>query len=158
MIDSTDIQILSILQGGERVSNAEIARRVDMTPSGVLERIRRLRKRGVVQGFYAAVNPESVGLGLLAFIFVKTREPAGSARVGEKLAEFEEVLEVHHVAGEDCYLVKVRTRDAGSLGRLLRKRFATVPEVVATRTTVVLETHKESLRLPLAPVAEEGAE
>jgi Lrp/AsnC family leucine-responsive transcriptional regulator len=59
------------------------------------------------------------------------------------------VLEVHHVAGDDCYLVKVRVRDAEDLGQLLRTRIGRIPGVRSTRTTVVLETVKETSRLPL---------
>jgi Lrp/AsnC family leucine-responsive transcriptional regulator len=68
---------------------------------------------------------------------------------GLTLAAIPEVLEVHHVAGEDCYLLKVRARDAQHLGSLLRQRLGRIPGVVSTRTTVVLETVKETVRLPL---------
>ncbi len=149
MIDDRDLEIISILQSGERVSNSEIAREVGMTPSGVLERIRRLQERKVLTGFYAAVAPEAVGLGLLAFVFVRTQERAGETRVGDDLAILDEVLEVHHIAGEDCYLVKVRAASTQELGVILRKRFGSIDGVTSTRTTVVLETHKETARLPL---------
>jgi Lrp/AsnC family leucine-responsive transcriptional regulator len=66
------------------------------------------------------------------------------------LAQTPEVLEVHHVAGDDCYLVKVRARDAEHLGVLLRTRFGRIPGVRSTRTTIVLETVKETPRLPIA--------
>ncbi len=152
MIDEKDLEILTMLQSGERVSNSEIARGVAMTPSGVLERIRRLRQRGVLQGFYAAIDAEKVGFGLLAFVFVRTQERAGEKRVGEALAALREVLEVHHVAGEDCYLVKVRASSPRALGAILRERIGAMPEVTSTRSTVVLESHKETLQLPLATV------
>src|SRR5579864_5684632 len=108
MIDDIDRSILSILQENGRISNAEIARRVDMAPSGVLERLRKLEERGVVQGYGPKLNPKSLGLGLLAFVFVKTDETAGEETAAKYLAAMPEVQEVHHVAGEDCYLAKVR--------------------------------------------------
>jgi Lrp/AsnC family leucine-responsive transcriptional regulator len=71
------------------------------------------------------------------------------------LADHPEVLEVHHVAGDDCYLIKVRARDAEHLGQMLRTRFARIPGVRSTRTTIVLETVKETSRLPI-PKREEA--
>jgi Lrp/AsnC family leucine-responsive transcriptional regulator len=150
MIDETDRQILSILQQNARTSNAEIARQVDMAPSAVLERIRRLEARGVIQGYEARINPEALGLGVLAFVFVRSTDFDGEARTAELLAGIPEVLEAHHIAGEDCFLLKVRARDARTLGRLLRERIGGTGAVQSTRTTIVLETVRESARLPLS--------
>jgi Lrp/AsnC family leucine-responsive transcriptional regulator len=150
MIDETDRQILSILQQNARTSNAEIARQVDMAPSAVLERIRRLETRGVIQGYEARINPEALGLGVLAFVFVRSTDFDGEARTAELLAGIPEVLEAHHIAGEDCFLLKVRARDAKTLGRLLRERIGGTGTVQSTRTTIVLETVCESARLPLS--------
>ena len=150
MIDETDRQILSILQQNARTSNAEIARQVDMAPSAVLERIRRLETRGVIQGYEARINPEALGLGVLAFVFVRSTDFDGEAKTAELLAGIPEVLEAHHIAGEDCFLLKVRARDAKTLGRLLRERIGGTGTVQSTRTTIVLETVCESARLPLS--------
>ena len=149
MIDETDRQILSILQQNARTSNAEIARQVDMAPSAVLERIRRLEARGVIQGYEARINPEALGLNLLAFVFVRSTDFDGEARTAELLAGIPEVLEAHHIAGEDCFLLKVRAPDARTLGRLLRERIGATGSVQSTRTTIVLETVREESRLPL---------
>jgi Lrp/AsnC family leucine-responsive transcriptional regulator len=151
MIDETDRQILSILQQNARTSNAEIARQVEMAPSAVLERIRRLETRGVIQGYEARINPEALGLGVLAFVFVRSADFDGEAKTAELLAGIPEVLEAHHIAGEDCFLLKVRARDARTLGRLLRERIGGTGTVQSTRTTIVLETVCESARLPLSP-------
>jgi Lrp/AsnC family transcriptional regulator, leucine-responsive regulatory protein len=154
MIDEIDRQILNILQQNARTPNAEIARQVGMAPSAVLERIRKLETRGVIRGYEARIDPEALGLNLLAFVFVRADDAVGE-RTGEALAEIPEVQEVHHIAGEDCYLAKVRVPDAKRLGRLLRERFAGSGTIHSTRTTVVLETLRESAQIPLgvAPVA-----
>ena len=149
MIDDIDRQILNILQENARTSNAEIARQIDMAPSAVLERIRRLEAKGVIQGYEARINPEALGLGLLAFVFVRSNDMSSDTRTAEALAAIPEVQEVHHIAGEDCFVHKVRTRDAKSLGRLLRERVGSVNTVLSTRTTVVLETMRETGQLPL---------
>lgn len=149
MIDDIDRTIVNIMLSNARVPNAEIAREVGMAPSAVLERVRKLEGRGVILGYEARVNPAEVGLGLLAFIFVRTRDVPGAPETSAALAAIPEVLEVHHVAGEDCFLVKVRTRDTAALGDLLRDRFGTIPTVSSTRTTIVLHSIKETMQLPL---------
>lgn len=151
MIDGIDIQIANILQHDARTSNAEIARKLGMAPSAIFERIRKLEARGIIQGYHAAIAPRAVDLGLLAFIFVRADERPGAGDAGHELARMPEVQEVHHIAGEDCYLVKVRVADTEALGHLLRERFGHIDCVRSTRTTIVLSTVKETALLPLLP-------
>lgn len=148
-LDDTDLRILDALQENARISNAEIARQLGMAPSAILERIRKLEARGVICGYRAQVDPVAVGAGLLAYVFVRVDERLGESLAGGQLAEIPGVLEVHHIAGEDCYLVKVREEDTTRLGALLRQKFGSIPTVHSTRTTIVLETVKETSRLPL---------
>ena len=154
MIDEIDRQILLILQQNARTSNAEIARQIDMAPSAVLERIRRLESRGVIQGYETRINPEALGLGVLAYVFVRSTDFDGEAKTAELLSRIPEVQEAHHIAGEDCFLLKVRARDAKTLGRLLRERIGSTGMVQSTRTTIVLETLRESSQLPLEAARE----
>jgi len=100
--------------------------------------------------------PRSLGLGLLAFVAVRSEEASSDQSIARALADCQEVLEVHHVAGDDCYLIKVRARDAEHLGHLLRTRFGRIPGVRSTRTTIVLETVKETSRLPVPLPVREG--
>jgi Lrp/AsnC family leucine-responsive transcriptional regulator len=86
-------------------------------------------------------------MGLTVFISVRTSECGGG--VDEALSAIPEVLEVHDVAGEDCYMIKVRTSDTEALSRLLRDQIKLIPRVVSTKTTVVLQTFKETNALPL---------
>jgi len=158
MIDSTDRQILKILQENARTSNAEIARQVRMAPSAVLERIRRLETRGVIQGYEVKVNPEAVGLTLLAFVAVASTDKAGETATAELLAEIPEVEEAHHIAGDDCYLLKVRVKDTKALSHLLRERISALGTVRSTRTTVVLDTLRESRVLPLDSAEREAGD
>lgn len=153
-LDHVDHRLLGMLQENARVSQADMARAVGLAPSAVLERLRKLEQRGVVVGYAGLLEPRAMGLGQLAFVAVRvsgTGEQEENA--GARLAAVPEVLEVHHVAGEDCYLLKVRSRDAQHLGALLRQRLGRIPGVVSTRTTVVFETVKETPRLPLGEPA-----
>lgn len=152
MIDDIDRQILNILQQNARTSNAEIARQVGMAPSAILERIRRMEVKGVIQGYEVRINPEALGLNLLAFVSVSSTD-GGATEAAEALAAIPEVQEVHHIAGEDCYLVKVRVPDAKTLGRLLRKWVASIGSIKSTRSTVVLESLHETSLLPIGAAA-----
>ena len=149
MLDEIDAAIVEILQANARVSQADIARTVGLAPSAVLERIRKLEGRGIVTGYAALVSPAAVDRRLLAFVSVRTTDRPGEARVGQALADLPEVLEVHHVAGDDCLLLKIRVRDAAHLSQILRERLGPIEGISSTRTTIVLETVKETPRISL---------
>jgi Lrp/AsnC family leucine-responsive transcriptional regulator len=154
-IDEIDSKILNLLQANARIPQVEIAREVGLAPSAILERIRKLEARGIVQGYAALLDPRALGQGMLAFVAVKSTAPPGDDSVSKALANVPEVLEVHHVAGEDCYLVKLRARDAAHVGELLRTRIGAISGVTSTRTTIVLETVKETPRLPIMETIDE---
>lgn len=158
MLDEVDREILALLQENARISNAEIARTVGMAPSATLERLRKLEERGVVRGYEPRLDPAALGLGLIAFVFVRSDESPGALGTAEALAAVPEVQEVHHIAGEDCFLAKVRARDTADLARVLRERLGPIESIRATRTTIVLETVKETARLPLPEPAEGRAQ
>ena len=149
-LDETDLLILELLQANARETQVEIAKAVGLAPSAVQERIRKLEARGTLRGYAAQIDPKALDLGLLAFVAVRSDAAGSESRIAESLSELPEVLEVHHVAGDDCYLIKVRARDAEHLGLLLRTRFSRIAGVRSTRTTIVLETVKETSRLPIA--------
>ena len=148
-MDNVDYKILSLLQENGKITNADIARKIGMVPSGALERIRKLEENGYIKEYTAHLDPEKLNLGLLAFIFVRTTEPPGSIKVSEQLAKLPEILEVHHVAGEDCYLLKVRLTNNMSLAIFMREKLGTMKEVTSSRTVIVLETIKESSKIEL---------
>jgi len=147
-IDELDLKILNILQEDGKVSNAEIARKVGKAPSAVLERVRKLKKSGIIKGFECIVDHKVLGRGLTAFTSIRVEEGVGATEVGRKLAELPEVLEVHYTAGRDSYLVKVRVEDTEALQVTLAK-FGTIASVRDTNSTIVLTTVKESRVIPL---------
>ncbi|WP_147822001.1 Lrp/AsnC family transcriptional regulator [Salidesulfovibrio onnuriiensis] len=147
-IDELDRQILKILQDNGRISNADIARKVGKAPSAVLERVRKLERRGFITGYEAVLNPRKLGLALTAFTLVFADEPAGSFETGNELAKIPEVLEVHYTAGQAPYLVKVRVKNTEDLQRTLSK-FGAIPTVRDTNSTIVLTTVKETRGIPL---------
>jgi Lrp/AsnC family leucine-responsive transcriptional regulator len=127
-----------------RMTNVEIAREVGLAPSAVLERIRKLEQSGAIRGYAALVDPKVLGYRMLAFVAVRVGDQPAEDRIGRTLARMVEVLEVHHVAGEDCFLIKLRARDPEHVGELLKKKIGAIPGVHSTRTTIVLATEKET--------------
>ena len=119
MFDDIDLRILEMLKENARVANAAIARDVELAPSAVFQRIRKLEDQGVIRGYHADIDPEALDQGLLAFIRVQTAEGARAQEAAEILASVPEVMEVHRVVGDDCFFLKVRVRDTTELGRLL---------------------------------------
>src|SRR5437660_12901841 len=108
-LDETDMRILEALQRDGRASYAELARAVSMSASAVTERVRRLEESGVICGYSAVVDPGQLGLGILAF--VRLRYPTGNYKPFHDLvATTPEIMEAHHVTGEDCFMLKVLAR------------------------------------------------
>lgn len=147
-IDDIDHQILEILQKKARVPNAEVARQVGMAPSAVLERIRKLEERGFIEGYEVRLNPDEFGQGLTAFVHIRAQATANGKLVGQ-LSEITGVQEVHQVAGEDGYLLKLRVADNAELGTVLRDELTMLTGVESTRTSIVLNTFKETREIDL---------
>lgn len=104
--DATDRALLAELQRDGRQSIAELARTVHMSNSAVAERVRRLEEAGVIAGYRAVVDPERLGYGILAFL--RLRYPSSQyGPLHELLADIPEVIEAHHVTGDDCFILKV---------------------------------------------------
>ena len=151
-LDQIDLKILTYLQPNSCLANNELAKKIGMAPSAVLERVKKLEQKGIIEGYPTRIKPEALDLKLLAFIFIKSKEGPGNNVVAKQLAKIPEVLELHHIAGEDCYLLKLRARDPQSLIKLMRDRFGKIPNISSTKTTIVLETLKEDNRLPIPKV------
>jgi Lrp/AsnC family transcriptional regulator, leucine-responsive regulatory protein len=148
LLDTTDLQILDLMQANARISNADLARQLGLAPSAVLERVKKLEQKKVISRYNAQINPEALQQKLLAFIFIRSSEGfAASSKTALSLAKIPEIQEVHHIAGEDCFLVKVRTADASSLMELMRNSFQKIPNIASTKTVIVLETVKEEQQL-----------
>lgn len=149
MIDDISLKILNILQEKARIPNVEVARQVGLAPSAVLERIRKLEKQGIIDGYEVRLNPKQFAKSLVAFINVKIKQLGDEIKIGESLSLIPEVQEVHFVAGEDSFLIKVRVADTEELGRLIRDKIAPLKYVQSTQTGIVLSTYKETAKIPI---------
>ncbi|MDM1049222.1 Lrp/AsnC family transcriptional regulator [Sphingobacterium hotanense] len=146
-LDQIDLQILRIMQDNARTNNADIARELGMAPSAILERVKKLEQKDVILQYNARINPAALDQKMLSFIFIKTQDIIGVQKIGLLLAEIPDVLEVHDIAGEDGYLIKVRTNDSAGLVDLMRNSLSKIEGIISTRTTIVLETVKEDNKL-----------
>jgi Lrp/AsnC family leucine-responsive transcriptional regulator len=148
VLDNVDLQILDLMQSNARVSNTDLARELNMAPSAMLERVKKLEQKKVIKQYNTAIDPAAVQQKLLAFIFIKSKEGFTCCTdIAQELAKLPEVQEVHHIAGEDCFLVKVRTADSASLMAFMRNSLQKIPNILSTKTTIVLETVKEQQQL-----------
>jgi Lrp/AsnC family leucine-responsive transcriptional regulator len=147
MLDERDRQILSILQDDARATFSQIGERVGLAASSVHSRIRKLERAGVIRGFRADVDPEAVGLFVTALVSVMPLDARQPDDLPDRVREFPEVEACHSVAGDENYILKVRTRTTAELEDLLRRLREKAG--VNTRTTVVLSTPFE--HRPLTP-------
>ena len=149
MIDDTSLKILKILQKKARIPNVEVARQVGLAPSAVLERIRKLEKQGIIEGYEVRINPKFFDRGLVAFLTIKTSENANDVEIGKKLAHRPKVQEVHYVAGGDEFLVKVRGTDLEEIDRLIREKIKSIDGVLSIKSAIAFTTYKETSQVTI---------
>lgn len=148
-MDSLDHAALSRLMIDGRASWAELGQDLGLAPTSAAERVRRLEREGVITGYAALVDPVAVGADLTAFVAVSLAGTDARESFLEAAAGLDEVAEIHHVAGEDDYLLKVRCAGTRGLEQLVSEGLKSLAGVARTRTIVVLSTVKESSVVPL---------
>ena len=148
-MDNTDLQILQILQKKARIPNVEVARTIGMAPSAVLERIKKLEAKGVIEGYEVRLNPDMFNCTMIAFIQVKVTPPAAIKKTALRLSEIEQVQEVHHLAGGDCLMIKIRLANNTELESVLTNKITIIPEIGDTKTQIAISSYKESAKILL---------
>ena len=159
-IDAIDRRILAILQENGRLSNQEIAERVNLSPSPCLRRIRRLEESGVIRGYVALLDAQKLGLDLLAYVNVRLEKrsgPALSPRGGATHADlfraavqtWPEVVACHAMTGDMDYLLRVQVEDMAHFSRFVQDQLLHHPSVIDVKTSFSLEKFKETTALPI---------
>jgi Lrp/AsnC family leucine-responsive transcriptional regulator len=151
-LDDTDHQLLALLQKDDRLSLADLGKKIGLSASSTNERIRRLAAQGVITGFHAHVAPGALGLELLAFVFVGWSDPDVESRFLERVNASPAVLECHHVTGTWNYLLKVRLPNTRQLERFLAEVVKQVSGVERTETIIALSSAKETTQLTATPL------
>ncbi|TCT08834.1 AsnC family transcriptional regulator [Tepidamorphus gemmatus] len=149
-LDRTDLRILRALQAEGRLSNAELALRVNVSPATCHRRTQRLFEEGYITGVRAEIAPTAVGLGTLVMVGVvlDRSTPESFAAFEGAVLELKEVLDCNLVAGDFDYLLKIRVRDMADFNKLHGQKLIALPGVRQTRTFFVMKEVKENARLP----------
>lgn len=150
-MDEKDRQLLKHLQGDARLTNTELARRVDLSPPGLQRRLRKLEDSGVIEQYVTLLDREAVGFDMLCFVQVTLlrHEPESIQRFKEIVQDMPEVLECHHITGEFDYLLKVIVRNREHLEKFLVEKLTPVPGMDKIRTSLVLREIKTTTNLPI---------
>lgn len=148
-LDKIDRAILGYLQSNGRISNAKLARKINLSPTPCLERVKKLERKGFIQGYMAILDPALLESQLLIFVEINLKRTAGDAFTvfRQRILDIPEVLDCHLVSGNFDYLIKARVRDMQEYRSLLGEKILPIPGVEGSRTYVVMEEVKESLRL-----------
>ena len=144
---------MRLLQSDGRLSNVELARRVNLSPTPCLERVRRLEKEGFIRGYAARLNPSRLQLGLAVFVQVTLDKTTSDVfeKFKAAVSRIDEVVECHMVAGGFDYILKVRTADMDAFRTFLGETINNLPGIASTSTYVVMEAVKEGESLPVPP-------
>jgi Lrp/AsnC family leucine-responsive transcriptional regulator len=149
-LDKTDLRILRLLQSDGRISNLKLAEAVHLSPTAVLERVKRLTREGYIQGYEARLDPRKLGAGLMVFIQVvldrTTPDVFNAFKAAVQVRP--EILECHMVAGGFDYLIKTRVADMEAYRQLVGSVVWTLPGVRETHTYAVMEEVKNTSALP----------
>lgn len=150
-LDRTDLMLLAQLQRGGRLTNAELAERVNLSASATLRRVQRLEREGVIAGYRAEVDPERVGLGLQAFVRVQLsrHDRDAIAAFTESVNLWDEVVACHALTGDMDYLLQVAVRDLEHFSRFLLDHLLNQAGVADVNSSFVLRTVKTFRGLPL---------
>ncbi len=149
-MDTIDIKVIQHLMVQGRITWSELAVLLGLSAPATAERVKRLEERGVIQGYSARINPEAVGCQLTAFVALTLQHPQYRTTFLQHIQAMPNVLECHHVTGDDDYLLKVRCPDTRQLERIISEEIKGITGILRTRTTVVLSTPKETSEIPLS--------
>jgi len=133
-----------------RTTWAELGTLLGLSAPAAAERVRKLEEKGIIKGYHASIDPEAVGCGLAALISVSLSTSEARVHFLSYIQELPEILECHHVAGEEDYILKVRCQGTRALELLISHKLKSVAGVSRTRTTVILSTIKETSILPIS--------
>lgn len=152
-LDRTDLRLLALLQREGRAANAELATRVNLSPSACLRRIQRLESSGVIAGYGARLDPQALGLGLQAVVRVQLEKHGGAAieRFVQRVQDWDEVVTCHALTGDMDYLLHVHVADLEHFSRFLLDRLLNDSGVADVNSSFVLRTVKAYAGLPLPP-------
>ena len=150
-LDKLDRRILKVLQQQGRISMTELAEQVGLSTTPCTERVRRLEREGVIEGYSARVNPKALGLPLLVFVEIKLASKSRDIfeAFRREVLKLPQILDCHLVSGDFDYLIKARIPDMSQYRELLGDILLKLPQAEESRSYIVMEEVKETLELPI---------
>ncbi|RYG32065.1 Lrp/AsnC family transcriptional regulator [bacterium] len=151
LADAVDRLLVETLQREGRVTYSDLATRVGLTAAPTQARVAKLESTGVITGYAAKVDRTKIGYTFLAFVSVilRNHEPDEEDAFEAAAAAIPQIQEIHHVSGEEDYLLKVIARDTTDFEKLLRRTIGAIPQVQRVKTTLVLSTAKSTTACPV---------
>jgi DNA-binding Lrp family transcriptional regulator len=148
-LDQIDRQIIEILQDNGRITNNDLAKRVGLTTTPTLERVKRLEREGIIKGYSAVVDRDAIDRGLTVFCSVKlsVHEMGEMVRFSENVAETPEILACYNTTGEYDYLLHVVVKDTKAYEKFMRTKLTRLPGIERIHTSIVLSVLKENSKI-----------
>jgi Lrp/AsnC family leucine-responsive transcriptional regulator len=152
VLDRIDRNILIELQINGRISNVELAKRVGLSPTPCLERVKRLEKQRVIKSYTALLDPELLNASLLVYVEIRLNRSSADVfdRFNDAVNQLDDILECHLVSGDFDYLLKTRVADMSTYRKVLNQTLLGLPDIKDSRTYVVMEEVKYSTRIAIA--------
>jgi DNA-binding Lrp family transcriptional regulator len=149
--DDTDRKILDILQSNSNITNAQLASEAGISPSSMLERVRRLENAGVITKYVALVDPEKVGIGTIALVSISltVHQLDSVDALTKSLNTMDEVLECYHIAGEEDFLLKVAVPDMRKYQDFVLNKLSKIHSINRIKTAFVLSTVKNQTKIAI---------
>jgi len=150
-LDPIDIRILNELQNDSSHSNVELAKRVHLSPSPCLMRVKALKDKGVIRNYVALADPKILGLGLNVFISISLKEQSKEAlaKFEQRISEHDEVMECYLMTGDSDYLIRVAVADMGALEKFILEQLTPIPGIEKIRSSFALKQVRYKTALPL---------
>jgi DNA-binding Lrp family transcriptional regulator len=150
-VDATDLRILAVLQQDSSLTNVELARRVHLSPSPCLTRVKAMESAGVIQRYVALTDPAALGLGLNVFISISLKEQSREslAEFERRIGEQDEIMECYLMTGDSDYLIRVALPNIGALERFILNRLTPIPGIEKIRSSFALKQVRYKTALPL---------
>ncbi len=150
-LDPIDIRILNELQNDSSHSNVELAKRVHLSPSPCLMRVKALKDKGVIRNYVALADPKILGLGLNVFISISLKEQSKEAlaQFEQRISEHDEVMECYLMTGDSDYLIRVAVADIGALEKFILEQLTPIPGIEKIRSSFALKQVRYKTALPL---------
>ena len=145
-LDKTDRKILDILQSNAKITNAQLAQEIGLSPAPTLERVKKLENSGIIRSYHAKLDAETVGLGVNTFVMVslKGHNKDNIEKFVTSIDEIEEIIECHHVTGSSDFILKIISQDISTYQKLMMERVSNIDVVDNMQSMVILSTFKDS--------------